>query len=155
MENGSAKCPMTLLNVTKDKPSIIIKIFLSLVLTAIFNSGLFLVAARVCISAVMRFRSASLSNETKRGTKIKTYSLHLTAPLKKHFVSVCALLPALVKCLPNYFVKLMSRAGQLVQDPFGLLQTLATMSSLVRCHALLLKLRMYAGSCAFDKCSEH
>jgi len=45
MENGSAKCPMTLLNVTKAKPSIIAKIFLSLVFIAIFNSSLFLVAA--------------------------------------------------------------------------------------------------------------
>ena len=41
----------------------------------------------VCVSAVVRFRSRVLSHETKRGTKIKTYSLHLTAPLQKHFVA--------------------------------------------------------------------
>jgi hypothetical protein len=35
---------------------------------------------------VVRFRSRVLSHETKRGTKIKTYSLHVTAPLQKHFV---------------------------------------------------------------------
>jgi len=39
-----------------------------------------------CVSAVVRFRSRVLSHETKRETKIKTYSLHLTAPLQKHFV---------------------------------------------------------------------
>ena len=44
------------------------------------------IAANVCVSAVVRFRSHVLSHETKRGTKIKTYSLHLTAPLQKHFV---------------------------------------------------------------------
>jgi len=40
----------------------------------------------VCVSAVVRFRSRVLAHETKCGTKIKTYSLHLTAPLQKHFV---------------------------------------------------------------------
>ena len=40
----------------------------------------------VCVSAVVRIRSRVLSHETKRGTKIKTYSLHATAPLQKHFV---------------------------------------------------------------------
>lgn len=44
MENGSAKCPMTLLNVTKAKPSIIAKIFLSLVFIGIVISGLSLLA---------------------------------------------------------------------------------------------------------------
>ena len=42
----------------------------------------------VCVSAVVRFRSRFLAHETKRGTKIETYSLQLTAPLQKHFVSV-------------------------------------------------------------------
>ena len=43
-------------------------------------------AANVCVSAVVRIRSRVLFHETKRETKIKTYSLHLTAPLQKHFV---------------------------------------------------------------------
>ena len=44
------------------------------------------IGGNVCVSAVVRFRSRVLSHETKRGTKIKTYSLYLTAPLQKHFV---------------------------------------------------------------------
>jgi hypothetical protein len=47
---------------------------------------LFTLTHNVCVSAVVRFRSRVLSHETKRRTKIKTYSLYVTAPLQKHFV---------------------------------------------------------------------
>jgi hypothetical protein len=36
------------------------------------------------------FLSRDLSNETKCGTKIKTYSLNVIEPLQKHFVAGCA-----------------------------------------------------------------
>ena len=48
-----------------------------------FSESLSVLAANVCVSAVVRFRSRVLSHETKRGTKIKTYSLRVTAPLHK------------------------------------------------------------------------
>jgi len=46
--------------------------------TTILSRG---IVHNVCVSAVVRFRSRFLSNETKRGTKIKTYGVHFTAPL--------------------------------------------------------------------------
>jgi len=39
------------------------------------------------------FRSRDLAHETKRGTKLQTYSLHVTAPLQKHFVGSSSALP--------------------------------------------------------------
>ena len=53
-------------------------------------------------------RSHLSSHETKRGTKIKIYSLHLTAPLQKHFVSNCALLPSWLS-VGLYFIVTVSR----------------------------------------------
>ena len=49
------------------------------------------IVANVCVSAVVPFRSRVLSHETKRGTKIETYSLLVTAPLQKHAVGRCGL----------------------------------------------------------------
>jgi hypothetical protein len=64
-------------------------------------------AHNVCVSAVVPFRSRILSHETKRGTKIKTYSLHVTAPLQKHFVSNRARVTRHVfYSFENYFVHL-------------------------------------------------
>jgi hypothetical protein len=66
-----------------------------------------LLAANVCVSAVVRFRSRVLSHETKRITKIKTYSVHLTAPLQKHFVVGRSLLLSNIQSLVQHrFVKL-------------------------------------------------
>ena len=64
-------------------------------------------AANVCVSAVVRFRSCVLSHETKCGTKIKTYSVHLTAPLQKHFVASSWVFqisrPSFYKISPSWF----------------------------------------------------
>jgi hypothetical protein len=50
-------------------------------------------AQRLCFCSGA-LRSRVLSHETKRGTKIKTYNLHLTAPLQKHFVGRSCRSPA-------------------------------------------------------------
>jgi hypothetical protein len=50
----------------------------------------------VCVSAVVPFRSRVLSHETKTLNEDRTFYQLVTAPLQKHTVSACALLPVLV-----------------------------------------------------------